>query len=132
MKTLSLLLATALLACSQTAVNLKPPPPPVQAAIPKGVIERLHLDTATATRDGAPLIRPITITAGSVTFGLSKQPAPDQVIEVSMGVVTQKFVPDPTQSAANQRLLVIAVPDGPYTAATERIVIAYLTLDPLP
>ena len=130
MKTIILLLMTALLACSQIPVNLRPPPPPPQAQVPKAVIERLHLDTATATRDGSATVRPITITGNSVSFALSKQPAPDQVIEVSMGLVTQKAIPDASQTPANQRMLIITLPDGPYTATTDVPVISYLTLEP--
>lgn len=130
MKTTILLLLLPLIACSQNPVNLKPLPPPMQAAIPAGVIERLRLDTATATRDGVSLIRSITITAGSVTFVLTKQPAANQVITVSLGQMTQRFIPDPAQTALNQKTLVISLPDPPY--GTEPVVIQYVTTEVLP
>lgn len=120
MRFLLLLTFIAASACAQLPVNVKPPAPPV-VQVPKMEIERVPLQGA-----------PITGT-GTLSRVLAKLPAPNTAVLVfsraSVFGSTQIDAGKPAGTTDTlKKTIVVTVPDGPYTAGDE-IVIIYWTLE---
>jgi hypothetical protein len=124
-----------LLACPQTAINLKPPAGNGGAVTLTPIIERISLASSLASVDGSTVTTPVTVPTDPtipMTYTLTKQPAPGQIIHASLrmgfgiGTLVWDQIPNATQTATQQRTMQISLPGGPY-AVEQIVVITYVT-----